>query len=147
MRFYGMLAAAAALATAFAGAASAADIEVKMLNKGEDGVMVFEPSFVQAQPGDVVHFVATDKGHDVESVKGMLPDGVEAFKAKMNENFDLAVTAEGVYGVKCTPHFAMGMVALVVAGDPSSNLEAAKAVKNPKKAQERFDAAFAKIGQ
>jgi hypothetical protein len=41
----------------------------------------------------------------------------------------------------------MGMVALIVVGDPSSNLEAAKAVKNSKKAQERFDAAFAKIGQ
>ena len=39
----------------------------------------------------------------------------------------------------------MGMVALVVVGDPSSNLEAAKAVKNPKKAQERFDADFAQI--
>ena len=146
MRLYGLLAAAAALAT-IAGAASAADIEVKMLNKGAEGAMVFEPSFVQAQPGDVIHFVATDKGHDVESVKGMLPDGVEPFKAKMNENFDLAVTTEGVYGIKCTPHFPMGMVALVVVGDPSSNLEAAKAVKNPKKAQERFDVAFAKIGQ
>lgn len=146
MRLYGMLAAAAALAT-LAGAAAAADIEVKMLNKGADGVMVFEPSFVQAQPGDVIHFVAVDKGHDVESVKGMLPDGVEPFKAKMNENFDLTATTEGVYGIKCTPHFPMGMVALVVVGDPSSNLDAAKAVKNPKKAQERFDAAFAKIGQ
>ena len=146
MRLYGLLAAAAALAT-IAGAASAADIEVKMLNKGAEGAMVFEPSFVQAQPGDVIHFIATDKGHDVESVKGMLPDGVEPFKAKMNENFDLAVTTEGVYGIKCTPHFPMGMVALVVVGDPSSNLDAAKAVKNPKKAQERFDAAFAKIAQ
>lgn len=147
MRPYGMLVAAATLATAFAGVASAADFEVKMLNKGTDGAMVFEPSFVQAQPGDVIHFVATDKGHDVESVKGMLPEGVEPFKAKMNENFDLAVTTEGVYGIKCTPHFPMGMVALVVVGDPSSNLDAAKAVKNPKKAQERFDMAFAKIGQ
>ena len=92
-----------------------------------------------------MHFVPTDKGHDVESIKGMLPEGVEPFKAKMNEAFDLTTTAEGVYGVKCTPHFPMGMVALIVVGDPSSNLEAAKAVKNPKKAQERFDAAFAKI--
>jgi pseudoazurin len=142
-----MIAAAAALTTAFAGAALAADIEVKMLNKGVDGVMVFEPGFVEAQPGDVIHFIPTDKGHDVESVKGMLPDGVEPFKAKMNEAYDLTVTEEGVYGVKCTPHVPMGMVALIVVGDPSSNLEAAKAVKNSKKAQERFDAAFAKIGQ
>jgi pseudoazurin len=146
MKVFGLvLAAAVATLGASAGIASAADIEVKMLNKGADGVMVFEPSFVQAQVGDVVHFVPTDKGHDVESVKGMLPEGVEPFKAKMNEAYDLTVTAEGVYGVKCTPHLAMGMVALVVAGDPSSNLEAAKAVKNPKKAQERFDAAFAQI--
>ena len=144
MRLIGIVLAVAALGAA-AGSASAADFEVKMLNKGADGAMVFEPSFVQVQPGDVVHFVPTDKGHDVESVKGMLPEGVEPFKAKMNEAYDLTATAEGVYGVKCTPHFAMGMVAVVVVGDPSSNLEAAKAVKNPKKAQERFDAAFAQI--
>jgi pseudoazurin len=144
MRLFGMAVAAAALG-ASAGFASAADVEVQMLNKGESGVMVFEPSFVQVQPGDTVHFIATDKGHDVQSVKGMLPEGVEPFKGKMNENFDLTVTAEGVYAVKCTPHFPMGMVALVVVGDPASNLDAAKAVKNPKKAQERFDAGFAQI--
>ena len=118
-----------------------------MLNKGAAGAMVFEPDFVQAAPGDVVHFVAVDKGHDVENIKGMIPDGVEPFKGAMNENFDLTVTAEGVYGVKCTPHYPLGMVALIVVGDPASNLEAAKAAKNPKKAQERLDAAFAQIGQ
>lgn len=146
MRLLGTLIAVAALG-AGAGLASAADVEIKMLNKGEKGVMVFEPDFVQVQPGDTVHFVATDKGHDVEGVKGMLPDGVEPFKGKMSENFDLTVTEEGVYGIKCTPHLPMGMVALVVVGDPSSNLEAAKAVKNPKKAQERFDEAFEQIGK
>lgn len=146
MRLMGTLLAAGALGAA-AGAASAADIEVKMLNKGAAGSMVFEPDFVQAAPGDVVHFIAVDKGHDVENIKGMIPDGVEPFKGAMNENFDLTVTAEGVYGVKCTPHYPLGMVALIVVGDPASNLEAAKAAKNPKKAQERLDAAFAQIGQ
>ena len=126
-------------------AASAAELEVKMLNKGESGVMVFEPAFVQAQPGDTIHFVATDKSHNVESIKGMLPEGVEPFKGKLNEDYDLVVTAEGIYGVKCTPHFAMGMVMLVAVGDPSANLEAAQAVKNPKKAQERLDASFAQV--
>lgn len=147
MRNHGMLLAAAIFTAGFAGAVSAADVDVKMLNKGEAGAMVFEPSFVQVQPGDTVHFLAVDKGHDVESVKGMLPEGVEPFKGKLNENFDLTVTAEGVYGVKCTPHYPLGMVALVVVGDPSSNLEAAKAVKNPKKAQERFHEAFEEIGK
>jgi pseudoazurin len=143
MRLFGIVLAAAALAAA--GVVAAADVEVQMLNKGESGVMVFEPSFVQVQPGDTVHFIATDKSHDVASVNGMLPEGVEPIKGKMSENFDLTVTEEGVYGIKCTPHFPMGMVALVVVGDPSSNLDAAKAVKNPKKSQERFHAAFAQI--
>lgn len=146
MNLFGMLLAVAALG-AGAGIASAADVEIQMLNKGDKGVMVFQPDFVQVQPGDTVHFIATDKGHDVENVKGMLPEGVEPFKGKMNENFDLTVTEAGVYGIKCTPHFPMGMVALVVVGDPSSNIEAAKAVKNPKKAQERFEEAFAQIAQ
>ena len=94
----------------------------------------------------MVHFVATDKSHNVESIKGMLPEGVEPFKGALNADFDLPVTAEGVYGVKCTPHFAMGMVMLVAVGDPAANVEAARAVKNPKKAQERLDAAFAQLG-
>ena len=61
MRLIGMVLAVAALGAA-AGAASAADFEVKMLNKGAEGAMVFEPSFVQVQPGDVVHFVADRQG-------------------------------------------------------------------------------------
>jgi pseudoazurin len=146
MRLVATLLASAAIAMA-AGAASAADHEVKMLNKGESGVMVFEPAFVQAEPGDTIHFIATDKSHDAESIKGMIPEGAEPFKGKLNENLDVTLTVEGVYGVKCTPHYPMGMVMLIVVGDPSSNLEAAKTAKNPKKAQERLDAAFAEIGQ
>src|SRR5262245_57706486 len=60
-----MVLAAAIAAFAGAGAANAAEIEVKMLNKGTDGgVMVFEPAFVKIEPGDSVKFVATDKGHN-----------------------------------------------------------------------------------
>ena len=145
MRRFSMLMAAAIGCAA--GAASAADFEVMMLNKGESGVMVYEPAFVQAAPGDTIHFVATDKSHNVESIKGMLPEGVEPFKGKLNESYDLTVTAEGVYGVKCTPHYAMGMVMMVAVGDPASNLEAAKTAKNSKKAQERLDAGFAQLAQ
>ncbi len=146
MRLVGTLLMAALLG-ATAGAVSAETFEVQMLNKGESGVMVFEPGFVKAQPGDTIHFVATDKGHDAESIKGMIPDGAEPFKGKLNEDLEVTLTEEGVYGVKCTPHLAMGMVMLITVGDPSSNLEAAKTAKNPKKAQERFDAAFAQVGQ
>lgn len=126
-------------------AANAAEHEVKMLNKGAEGPMVFEPSFIRAEPGDVIHFVVADKSHDVESIKGMLPEGVEPFKGELNKPYDLTVTTPGVYGVKCTPHFAMGMVALIQVGGAPANLDAAKAVKLPKKAKERMDKAFAQV--
>jgi len=127
--------------------ALAADYEVHMLNKGDAGAMVFEPAELQIQPGDTVTFLPTDKGHNVETIKGMIPEGAEAFKSKINETITVTFDEPGVYGVKCTPHFAMGMVGLIVVGeDGQPNLDEARAVKVPNKAQERFDAAFSALG-
>ncbi|MFB2550526.1 pseudoazurin [Ensifer soli] len=129
--------------TMAAGAAAAAEHQVQMLNKGKEGAMVFEPAFVKAAPGDTIRFVPTDKSHNVEAIKGMLPEGVKPFKSKMNEEYVLTVTELGIYGVKCSPHFSMGMVAVIQAGDAPANLEAARAVKLPPKAAERINAGFA----
>jgi pseudoazurin len=129
-----MMASALVLA---AGAGWADTHEVHMLNKGEAGAMVFEPAYVKAAPGDVVHFVPTNKGHNVEQIDGMLPEGVEGFKSKINEPFDLSVEKEGLYGVKCTPHYAMGMVALIQVGEPVNGDDAA-AVKQKGKAKDRM---------
>ncbi|MCB5201285.1 pseudoazurin [Neorhizobium sp. T786] len=124
-----------------------AEIEVKMLNKGADGqAMVFEPAAIKAAPGDVIKFVVVDKGHDAASVKGMIPDGVEEFKGKINEELSITVGKEGAYVVKCTPHLGMGMVALIVVGDAPANLEAVKTGKLPKKARERINAAITQLG-
>lgn len=55
----------------------------------------------------------------------------------------LTVTEPGLYGVKCSPHVTMGMVALIQVGAaPAPNLEAAKAVKLAGKAGERMAADF-----
>lgn len=124
--------------------AQAETFEVQMLNKGEEGAMVFEPAFVKAEVGDVIRFLPTDKGHNVEDIKGMLPDGVDRFKTKFNEEFELKVEQEGVYGIKCTPHYAMGMVALIQVGDPA-NLEEAEAVKQKGKAKDRMADLFEKV--
>ena len=72
MRKILMMATAVVLMT-MAGGALAAEVEVKMLNKGVEGAMVFEPALVKVAPGDTVKFVATDKGHNAETIKGMLP--------------------------------------------------------------------------
>ena len=124
----------------------AAEVEVKMLNKGTEGLMVFEPALVKIEPGDTVKFVATDKSHNAETIKNMLPEGAAPFAGKMSE--DVAVTFEkpGVYGIKCMPHYAMGMVALVVVGKPD-NLDQAKAVPQLGKAKQVFASLFERLTQ
>lgn len=131
-------------AAVFAGNAGAEEFQIKMLNKGERGAMVFEPDFVKAAPGDTIRFVPTDKGHNAEAIKGMLPEGVESFKSKFNEEYVLTLSAEGIYGIKCSPHFGMGMVAMIVAGEPV-NLVSAKEAKLNKKSAERLAEGFAAL--
>lgn len=89
--------------------------------------MVFEPSFVKIAPGDTVRFVSTDKGHNAETIKGMLPEGAASFAGKSGEDVTVTFDKEGVYGVKCLPHYGMGMVAMIVVGSPV-NTGQAKAV-------------------
>jgi len=139
-----MITALAALALAVPGLAAAADFEVKLLNKGTDGAMVFEPAGLKIAPGDTVTFVPTDKGHNAEVIKGMIPEGAAEFKGKMNEQIKVTFDVPGLYGIKCAPHVGMGMVAAILVGDaPAANLDAFNAAKLPKKARERIDAAVA----
>lgn len=140
------LAGAAALSLVMAFAAQAADHEIHMLNKGADGAMVFEPGGLKVAPGDTVTFVPTDKSHNAESVKDLIPAGAEPFKGKMNETIKVTFTVPGAYVVKCAPHFGMGMTAVVVVGDAPANLDAVKTAKLPKKARERLDKDLGALG-
>lgn len=141
-----ILACTASLLTLVASPAFSADFEIHMLNNGKDGMMVFEPAFVKIAPGDSVTFKPTDKSHNAETIKDMIPEGATAFKSKTNETYKVTFDKAGAYGVKCTPHVGMGMVALVVVGDAPANLEAVKTAKLPKKARERIDAALVAVG-
>jgi pseudoazurin len=143
MKKIAMLAAAAAVLV-LAGGARAAEVEVKLLNKGADGVMVFEPAFVKIAPGDTVKFLSTDKGHNAESIKGMLPEGAASFVGKSNEDIAVKFEQEGVYGIKCLPHYGMGMVAMIVVGKPG-NVDQAKAVPQVGKAKQVFATLFDKL--
>lgn len=137
MRIRLLLAGAVALA-AVAAPASAKDYKVKMLNKGAAGAMVFEPAFLKVAPGDTVTFLATDKGHNAESIRGMMPAGATPFKGKMNQPVTVKFSKAGVYGYKCLPHYAMGMVGVVLVGNGGSNLAATQKVSHPGKAKPVF---------
>jgi pseudoazurin len=143
MRKMLLLATAAVLMTV-AGGAFAAEIEVRMLNKGAEGMMVFEPALVKVAPGDKVKFVAADKGHNAETIKGMLPADAVPFLGKSGEDVVVTFEKPGIYGVKCAPHYGMGMVAMVVVGTPA-NLDEARAVPQVGKAKQVMAGLFDKL--
>lgn len=106
------------------GAAKPVVHEVRMLNRGAVGAMVFEPGLIRARVGDVVRFLPTDPSHNAELIRGMTPDGVPLARGLMNRTFDLPIRRPGLYGVKCAPHLGMGMVALIAAGDVKAEVAA-----------------------
>ena len=107
----------------------AADETVEMLNKSGKESMVYSKKIVRINVGDTVIWKATDKGHNVEFIKGGVPEGVEKFKSKFNKDTEYKFTVPGIYAYWCTPHKNMGMIGFVVVGDDKSNLEAIKKIR------------------
>ena len=122
----------------------AENYEIKMLNKGSEGYMVFEPSVLKIKKGDTVTFKATDAAHNSASIKGMIPSGAEDWNGKLSQDISVTFNVEGVYGYQCTPHMMMAMVGIIEVGGNQSNLESVKAAAQKIKSafvmnQERLD--------
>ncbi|MEB2843911.1 pseudoazurin [Rhizobiales bacterium RZME27] len=129
-------------ALAFAGSALAETFEVKMLNRGEKGPMVFEPDYLEIQPGDKVVFVPSHKSHNAATIDEMIPEGVEGFKSRINDQFETTFDKAGFYGIKCSPHIGMGMIMLIKVGEATVP-DSYKAVNLPARAKSRMDALIA----
>ena len=131
------------------GPALAAEHEVRMLDRGEAGMMVFEPSLLRIAPGDSLRSRASNPGHNAESIPAMAPEGAPLFKGRMNEEITVTFDRPGIYGIQCKPHYGMGMVGLVVVGEGEAaraNLEQARAASHPTRARERFQKMFQGLG-
>tara|TARA_X000000368_G_scaffold177476_1_gene139977 strand:+ start:334 stop:783 length:450 start_codon:yes stop_codon:yes gene_type:complete len=107
----------------------AANVEVEMLNKQGKESMVYSQKITRINVGDSISWKATTKGHNVEFIKGGVPEGVKKFKSKFNKDADYTFNVPGIYAYWCTPHKTMGMIGFVVVGDDKSNLEAIKKVR------------------
>jgi len=130
---------ALALGTLMAGAAYAENHEVMMLNRGDAGNMVYEPAFLQVAPGDTVTFIPTDRSHNAESIEGMIPEGAEPFSGRINEEITVTFDVEGLYGIRCTPHYAMGMVMTIAVGEDVVMPEGFLEGRIPRTALKRFE--------
>lgn len=107
----------------------AADATVEMLNKKGKESMVFSQKIVKINVGEKVFWKATDKGHNVEFIKGGVPEGVEKFKSKYNKDVEFKFEVPGIYAYWCTPHKSMGMIGFIIVGENKSNLDAIKAIR------------------
>ena len=130
------------------GAAAARIHRVQMLNRGPGGAMVFDPAFLRAELGDLVRFVPTDPGHNAEVIVGLAPTGTPPTRGAMGAVFDLRLERPGLYGVKCAPHFGMGMVALIAVGDVRASRPGFEAgvARLPGLARRRMTEALARLG-
>ncbi|QCD44291.1 pseudoazurin [Campylobacter mucosalis] len=119
MKKFAVLFAVLALNFAFA-----KDYEVQMLDMDKNNqTMLFEPGFLQIQPGDSVTFVPTHKSHWAKSV--IVPEGAEKFESKLDEKATFTFDKEGVYIYVCPPHQMMNMVGIIQVGK-ATNLDKIK---------------------
>ncbi len=103
--------------------AVAAEHVVRMLNVGNDGTrMAFEPSLVKASAGDTVVFKPEDGGHAAASI--IVPSGADPWDEALNAEARITVTVPGVYLFKSRPHFAVGMIGMIIVDSPDANREA-----------------------
>jgi pseudoazurin len=128
--------------------ASAADIEVKMLdNSATDGIFAFEPAFVKANVNDTIVFVPTNPGHNSSSL--LIPSDAKAWKGAFNKEVRVKLEKEGVYLYICDAHKKMGMVGVVQVGK-AVNLEEARKKASEESAvmvmnKDRFTKALEKV--
>ncbi len=124
--------------------------EVEMLNQHPEDRRnrnVFLPRIVVADPGDSILWLSVDRGHNSQSIDDMLPEGVETWRSRINDEFSITVETPGIYGYQCTPHAALGMVGLIIVrGDGmTANEEAARAVRHRGRARAAFEEIWAEV--
>ncbi len=94
---------------------------------------VFKPRLVTAKVGDTIRFIPTETSHQSSSIAAMLPEGSRGWEGEINEEVSYVVPAPGIYGFQCVPHYAAGMVGVVIVEGEGKldNLERARDSAHP----------------
>jgi len=129
-----------------------ANYEVKMLNQGPAGVMVFEPAVLKINIGDTVTFKSVDAAHNSASIPGMIPAGASPWNGQLSQDLTVSFDVAGIYGYQCTPHSMMAMVGVIEVGNDQSNMNEVKSAAQTFKStfvmnQSRLDDYLAQINE
>ena len=106
-----------------------ADQTIEMLNKLDKEIMVFSKKIAEVDIGDTVFWKSIKPGHNVEFIKGGVPDGVGKFRSALSKDTEYKFEVPGIYAYWCTPHKGMGMIGFVVVGNDKTNLDDVKKIK------------------
>ena len=116
----------------------AAESTIEMLNSKNGENLVFSEKFTKIAKGDTVTFKASKPGHNAEFIPGGFPQGAEELHGQVGKDVAYTFSVPGIYLVRCTPHYGMGMVA-VVEVDAPSNLDQIKQLYLPGKVRAVID--------
>ena len=93
------------------------EYEIKMLSSSNGQMMVFEPPVLHIKSGDTVKWISKEPGHNSASIDEMMPKNANTWNGAVNEEISIKFDVEGIYGYKCTPHYILGMVGLIIVGN------------------------------
>jgi len=127
------------------GAMAGAVHTISVVRDSDSGLPRFDPPIAFIEPGDTVRFQIAGKVYASRLIAGLHPPGVSGWWGQVGETLDVTLTEPGVYGHKCGASYALGLVGLIVVGDPSPNLEAARAVQHPPAAARVLDRLFEEL--
>ena len=82
----------------------------------------YSKEIVHINSGDVVEWIPTNEGHNVELLMAPEIDFLPK-KSKMNEFYSLIFEEPGIYVYGCTPHLNTGMLGLIVVNSDFHNIE------------------------
>ena len=106
-----------------------ADQTIDMLNKLGKENMVFSKKIVNINVGDTIFWKSIKPGHNVEFIKGGVPEGVGKFRSSLSKDTQYKFEIPGIYAYWCTLHKGMGMIGFVVVGNDKSNIDNVKKIK------------------
>jgi len=110
------------------GVASAADHVVRIVSDYENLRMIFEPKYLEIEPGDRVTWInEANEEHNVITFPDGFPQGAKAFQSpimtKAGEQWSHDFEIVGTYDYHCLPHLPMGMHGTIIVDRPSQNNE------------------------
>ena len=82
----------------------------------------YSKEIVHINSGDVVEWIPTNEGHNVEFLIAPEIDFLPK-KSKMNEFYTLIFEEPGIYVYGCTPHLNTGMLGVIVVNNDFHNIE------------------------